>query len=316
MAALDGIRLRLDRADECLTVLDRERTALLNAKGNGVVGHFDPNAGDYVFRVPGDGPPLWWGIAVSEYSHQLRATLNGLLWQLVSARGIRNPGHSLQWPIYECPLDKDGKSNLPRIRSCTRGVLKDDFAFIEGLQPYKSGRNLAQWHPLAMLGFLNDIDKHRYIHAAFAAAAQVPLGGPNAGRWFLQSTFAAAHLRMGLMTLPLDSAIWDRTGDKEHTLRFGIAGGMGPALPKDGSVILDSKAVMPFSYDGSEDDPAEVCRVFGVRPARPDAQMEMQPGFLLDVSFSERKRPLNIFDLKEIRAAVQEIVDRFAPEIE
>ena len=313
---LDGVRLRLKRADECLALLDRERTALLNAKGNRVVGDFDADAGDYVFRVPGEGPPLAWGITISEYIHALRSTLDNLLWQLVITRGKMSPGRHTQFPIFEYEADRKGKPNLPKIRVMTRGVLDDDRTFIEDSQPYKAGWNLAKWHPLCLLGGLDDVDKHRDIHAAFAAAAQVPMGGPRAGRWFFQSCFAEASERMGLMTFPLDPALWERTGDKEHTLRFNIAGFASPVIPTDGSVVSDTKFATTFSFDGSYNDPTEVCRVFGVRAARADAKVEMQPGFLLDVSFSERERPLNIFDLREIRTAVQQVVDRFAPEIE
>lgn len=307
---LEGIRLKLRRADERLAFLDRQRIALLKRKGNRVVGKFDPN-GDYIFRVPGRLPPLTWGLAVGEYAYYLRTALDNLLWQLVIARGgtpstgkdgIRKIG--TQFPINEDKTDFERKSHGSTVAAIqTAGVLAEDFTFIQKLQPYHAGPDLAKWHPLAMLGYLNNVDKHRYIHAAFASAAIMPTTGQLAGRIFLQGWAADWSRRMGLASGSIISS-------------DNVAGMGGPALPAlDGSIVPTDGTIFGWNANGSSDDPAEVLRVTGIRATRRGAKMHVTPGFLLDVSFSDRERPMTISDLQDIRATVQKVVDRFGPHI-
>jgi hypothetical protein len=271
-----------------------------------VVSHYDADFGGYVFRVPGRLPPLTWGLAVGEFAYYLRSALDNLLWQLVIARG-GTPTRVTQFPIYEDETDKKGKPNVRWVEKLTDGVLPEDFTFIEGLQPYKAGLDLAKWQPLALLGHLNDVDKHRYVHVAFASAAMIPAEGPQAGRIFLDGFEAEWPKRVTFV------------GEKEmlgHKVGFmTFSGSALPIMPADGSIVSDGPITRYFA-SGSDDDPAEVYRVSGARPRHPHTKMKMGPGFLLEVSFSDRERPMTVFDLREVRTAVQQIVDRFAPEIE
>lgn len=313
--SLDGVMLKIRRGDECLDFLDGQRTALLEATGNRVVGEFDTAAGDCVFRVDHEGPPLAWGIPIGEFAHALRGALDNLLWQLILARG-GTPTEMTQWPIYEDKAKSLVKTRTGRtkIEAQTDGVLGEDFAFIEGRQPYKMGRDLARWHPYALLGHLNNVDKHRFIHAAFAAAAMVPAGGLYAGRPFLQSRAADAFLRSGALS-PAPGRV-TAFGNGTYEFNFPSAGTSGPKFPLDGSITSHlGRGIFSYSFEGRDDDPAEVCRAFGVSPHIPDTKMEMDPGFLLDISFSDRERPMTIFDLRDIRSAVEEVIHRFGPEI-
>ncbi len=311
--SLDGVMLKIRRADECLAFLDGQRRALLEATGNRVVGEFDTAAGDYVFHVH-EEPPLAWGISIGEFAHALRGALDNLLWQLVLTRG-GTPTKMTQWPIYEDETKSlmKTRSGRTKIEAQTNGILGEDFTFIEGCQPYKMGRNLVRWHPFALLGHLNDVDKHRFIHAAFAGAAMVPAGGLYAGRPFLQVRAADAFIRSGALS-PVPGRV-DAFGNGTYEFNFPRAGTSGPKFPLDGSITSRLGNIHSYSFEGSDDDPTEVCRAFGVSPNIPDAKVEMEPGFLLDISFSDRERPMTIFDLRDIRAAVQEVVDRFGPEI-
>ena len=310
---LDGVMLKIRRADECLAFLDDQRRSLLEATGNRVVGEFETGSGDCVFRVTGE-PPLDWGIPIGEYAHALRSALDNLLWQLILARG-GTPTKTTQWPIYEDEAKSIAKaSGRTKIQAQTDGVLGEDLEFIEGHQPNKMGRDLARWHPFALLGHLNNVDKHQVIHAAFAAAAMVPAGGPYAGRPFLQCHAAAGFIRSGAVNpTPVRT---DARGNSFHEFNFSSAGTSGPKFPLDGSITSRHGHVHSYSFEGSDQDPTEVGRAFGVSPNIPNAKMEMDPSFLLDISFSDRERPMTIFDLHDIRAAVQEVVERFRPVIE
>lgn len=216
---LDGVRLKLGRADECLAFLDTGRTLLLAQHRDGLIGQLDPEGTDYVFRVQGDAPPLDWGIQVGEFAHALRSSLDNLIWWLVESRGSTPSTGSdgrkpTQFPIYEHETDRQGQANVEKARTSTAGVSTDDFTFIEARQPYKHGRMLAKWDPLALLDYLSKVDKHRYIHAAFAAASIVPAGGPYAGRMFFQSRAAEWTTRMGLLDTD-DPALWEEIPSPE-----------------------------------------------------------------------------------------------------
>ncbi|HEY5294341.1 MAG TPA: hypothetical protein VIJ70_02545, partial [Gaiellaceae bacterium] len=61
-----------------------------------------------------------------------------------------------------------------------------------------------------------------------------------------------------------------------------------------------------------DDDPAEIVRFRGVGQEYPE--VNVHPGVLLDVSFTELTRPISIHDLNEIREWVGRIVDHFRPD--
>lgn len=301
--SLAGVDLRLERAQKCLGLLNRLRRDFLT-KPNEIVGYHDVEADEYVFRVNSEPPPLRWGLVVSEFAHCLRAGLDNMLWQLVLARG-NQPGRHTQFPIYEHPTDKRGKSNTAKAEASTFGVLPDDFALIEAYQPYhaREDTNLSQeverdifaaYQPLAMLAYLNDVDKHRYVHAGFASArAMAILYGPMQIRPVLLVT--QRHL-IGWPDLGYPPVIagspepwfWDREAGK--------------------------------SYEGwwslNDDDPAEIARASDVRsePGR-EAHVEMRGGHALEISFSDAKRAMSIFDLRDIQAEVEGIVEYFRPVI-
>jgi hypothetical protein len=189
----DGVRLKLARGDEYLALLHGQRTTLLAAEGNRVVGQFDPDTSDYIFRVEGEPPPLAWGVTLGIDAHLLRSVLDNVLALLVEAHGgVVTRAH--QFPIYQRKAEfwaktKEGR----RAEDQTRGVEPVEFAWIEAAQPFKEREGnpflealsaampkagkaaladlYAAWHPLAMLGQLNNVDKHRRLHTSYAAAA-------------------------------------------------------------------------------------------------------------------------------------------------
>ena len=86
--SLDGVRLKLAEADKHLGLLGAYKIAYCGfPEQRPIVGHYEPQTGDYVFRVDGEVPPLDAGLAVSVFAHLLRSSLDNLLWQLILARG-------------------------------------------------------------------------------------------------------------------------------------------------------------------------------------------------------------------------------------
>lgn len=280
----DAIFLKIKRADEHLATLHEEMTAFVADRE--VIGQFEPDTSEYVFRVDGCPPPLNWGITVGEFAHNLRSALDNLLWSLIQARGKR-PTPSNQFPIYEHVRLHKRKAKKPvlvpakdEVRRLTKGVGPDDFAFIERAQPYHDGQ-LASRHPLALLGHLNNIDKHRFIHPAFACFV-VTIHGHE---------------------IPIYDGI--------AALVEAAGGARFPTTPHEANA--DAGEIIGWSYNTgmSGDDRTEIMRVT-INPAGPDPKVEMQPSPAVHISLSDAERPMLFLDLVRIRDHVIEIHNRFA----
>lgn len=160
MHPLEAIDWRIERADKHLAALDRERRAVLDQEDNRIVGHFERDSSEYVFRFGGKLPDSRIGLIVGEFGHHLRAALDNLLWQLVLLRGS-SPTSKTQFPIYE------GGERYQSSLWMLRGVSADDRAAIEAVQPFKHGDQAGQSY-LALLAWLNNVDKHRFLHVGCA----------------------------------------------------------------------------------------------------------------------------------------------------
>ena len=103
MHPLETLDWRLERAQEHLSALNKKQVAFLarlDKKDRRIVGEFERDTSEYVFRVNCKPPDPRLGIIVSEFGHHLRATLDNLVWQLVLRRG-GIPHRKTQFPIYE-----------------------------------------------------------------------------------------------------------------------------------------------------------------------------------------------------------------------
>jgi hypothetical protein len=243
LAAIDW---RLERADEHLAALNRERDAFLDEKNRLILGQFERDTSEYVFRFGGQLPDPRIGLIVGECAHNLRAALDNLVWQLVLARG-GSPTRETQLPIYE------SREGYQSSRWMLRGIGTDDRAFIEAIQPFHDGEGAANTH-LALLSWLNNVDKHRFVHIGCATPRMfgIPVrygGGPPMGYlpWnpipvrdvqkILTPTYippTASDDATELMRVPLipsgphpevkvqrDASVEIGFGDWEHTLVIG-----------------------------------------------------------------------------------------------
>lgn len=177
---LAGIQERFDRADEHLAVLDDEVGTFTENIDRRPVGHFDREAGEYVFCIVGEPPPPRWGILVGEFVHHLRAALDEMVWQLVLLRGgtpttgPRGNG----FPI----LDEESKWEARQTRDKLKGLSTDDLAIVESVQPYQrfKGASEVMWfHELSRLESVNNADKHRFLQPSYVAAAPMQKVGED-----------------------------------------------------------------------------------------------------------------------------------------
>jgi hypothetical protein len=263
---LEPIDWRLERADEHLATLDRERRAFFDDEDRRIVGHFDRDASEYVFRHTGDPPNPRLGLVVGEFAHHLRAALDNLLWQLVLLRG-GSPTRQTQFPIYE-----SRERYRREAGRMIRGVGADDRALIEAAQPYKHGIHAPDSY-LTMLAWLNNVDKHRYIHVAFARPRQTPIKvsygpqGEDAGFW-----------------------PWN------------------PRFVQDIGKITKA----PYVPSRADEDSTELLRV-PIEPSGPNPQMKVDAGAAIEISPSDPKHRLTLADLRDTRALVAHVIGDFRP---
>ncbi len=109
-------------------------------------------------------PPPRFGVVAGNIVHQIRATLDNLVWQLVIANEEEPTGGSggNQFPIFTEP-GKEGVTFVQRTTNTLRGVHPDHVAFIEGLQPYMNPEWSEDTHPLLVLADLSNTDKHQIL---------------------------------------------------------------------------------------------------------------------------------------------------------
>lgn len=306
-ASLEGIDLKLWRADDHLEFMWEQlmtHSARLSTRGDSAfTGQFDPDSGDYVFRVDVPPPDPITGIRLGEFAHNLRSALDHLIYQLLIRRG-RDP--EIGKPAFPI-LEKEPKpADFPLKGLVSAG----DLALLKKAQPYnnrshphlaghdaatraKTADAFAAWHLLALLGFLNNTDKHKHLHAGFAAAAY-RVRYPGTGEKV--SVFSGHPI-----------AVWFPVGTAIPT------GGAVVPISPDGSVLNWKD----HTIRGSDDDPTEVARVRGIvirEGAEP--KMQMHPGLFIDVAFGNRDRKLSYFHLLLIRDYVREVIGWFAPEFD
>jgi hypothetical protein len=181
---LSGCRAKMARADLHLSFL-RERVESFVDDGGAYKLQTQPNThtGEVAIygKAFGNSHRHEWGAIIGDVVHNLRSTLDHLVWQLTLANGLtppaaipwKGPGsewRNIRFPIHTINPRKrypSGKripwrykppDSLWGIRSALRTEL-------QRLQPFNHGQD-APKKPLAILNELWNIDKHRHLHFA------------------------------------------------------------------------------------------------------------------------------------------------------
>lgn len=166
MHSLDGIIRKIQRADEHIRDLNARINALIEGDAYRLASEPDTDPREHILKAFGPEPPPEFAIIAGEAIHQLRTSLDHLVWQLVVAAG-GTPTHWHAFPI--CATRKGFES------ACERGVVKgiseSAFARIESRQPYHTGQDTRR-NFLEVLRVLNNHDKHRSMILVTAAAHQ------------------------------------------------------------------------------------------------------------------------------------------------
>jgi hypothetical protein len=161
--ALEGVRLKLDRAEDGLEEINEAIVEYLREKNYAVAGEFDRDTSKYVFRARITKHTLEIGILAGEIVHNLRSALDHLAWQLALLT-TATPYDRTAFPIALTPGEFGSKQGQKMIGD----IAPKHRALIESFQPYNGTQQA--WTPLALrdLRILSNTDKHRVINATIA----------------------------------------------------------------------------------------------------------------------------------------------------
>jgi hypothetical protein len=152
---------------------------------------FDPDKGEYTFYVHGlERPDPEWGLIIGDCLHNARTALDYLLVRLVAYVTGEDPKEikRVSFPIFD--EESEFASKVGSLRKNV--VLKHYVTRIEELQPFNQA-NPAIWGlkdfglpvyslvpaALSRLSALDNIDKHRIVHAAWVGGAFHAHGFPD-----------------------------------------------------------------------------------------------------------------------------------------
>ena len=189
---LDGVRLKIIRAQEHLDALDRENKAYMDSDSYEIVYERDGERSRHVYRFHvRQPPPLRLSILMGDCLYNLRSGLDHLAWQLVLLND-GTPTTRTDFPIFKDePVFREHKKNKRAPTGVVGGVSQQAAALIERLQPYNRTDGPPEGHPHWVLHHLNNVDKHRRL-------SLIALGSTNTQTTL---TNAAGHPIMALQLL-------------------------------------------------------------------------------------------------------------------
>jgi hypothetical protein len=149
---------RLDWASQHLQSLEAEERVWRESNPCRVWAEFDLQSSKYVvFAEAVRPPPTEFALIVGDVLHNLRATLDNLVYELAVAHTgsplPRSIERASQFPIFRHESDF-----LSKGKDMVGGIHPDAQALIEGQQPYKRGNENST---LLVLSQLSNTDKHR-----------------------------------------------------------------------------------------------------------------------------------------------------------
>jgi hypothetical protein len=132
----------------------------------------------YVFRTK-TRVPARFGLIAGDYIHNVRSTLDYLIWQLVIANG-ETPDRSNQFPICTgAPKTMTWDESLKRGR--LRGIDSSAIEIVRSVQPCFDTESGPAPHPLAVLEEINNENKHRRVLLTGLATVMTPVVKPPIG---------------------------------------------------------------------------------------------------------------------------------------
>ena len=163
MDALEGVTLKLDRAEDVIEELHEAIVEYLQENNYEIIGKFEPELSRYTLTGKVTKTTVPFGVTAGDVVHNLRSSLDHLAWQLALLT-TTTPYNLTQFPIALTP----GEFGSKRGQLMIRDLIPEHRALVERFQPY-NGTN-RDWTPLALrdLRVLSNTDKHRVLNATVA----------------------------------------------------------------------------------------------------------------------------------------------------
>lgn len=234
--------MKIERAAELLTELDQKASAFFGSKPFLIHSQVDGSSGDRIFVVEvRQEPPLSLSVIAGEVVHELRSSLDHLVWQLVIANG-NTPDRDTEFPVFS-----DDERYRRARKKKIRGMSASAQQRIDELQPFVAGDRF-QDHALFVVHELDRQDKHQSLNVIGGAFQKrhAKLGGSGAGTvWFEGPAIYSPSLISvydGVELLRVRSTSEFQV-DVEVEFEFAMAldesapGGRRPAVPLLGDLV-------------------------------------------------------------------------------
>lgn len=165
MSALEGVRLKIERAERVIDELETAIVAYLAEQPYETVHEFNPETAEYVVRGRVTKAPIYLAVIVGDVAHNLRSSLDHLAWQL-ALLATPTPYERTQFPIALDPGEFNSKTGQKMIGDFS----PKHRAMVEALQPYNGPNTPDAFAPPALrdLRFLSNTDKHRLLNTTIA----------------------------------------------------------------------------------------------------------------------------------------------------
>ncbi len=153
---LKQVTLKVKRAKEHISDLDREIREFLKADPYKVGTKYDPETRKLIYYVSGVRPtPECLALIAGDAVQNLMSALDHLAYQLVLSDTRDNPPNKrvIYFPIADNASDYEAKK-----QGKMKGARQETFDAIDAIKPYKGGND-----PLWNLCRLNNIEKHRLL---------------------------------------------------------------------------------------------------------------------------------------------------------
>jgi len=187
---LTSARLKLDRAREHRNTLHHEITSFPEGTKDGIVGQCEGDPPEYVVRL-GD-PTARWGLIVGDCIHNLRASLDHIVWEALQLSG-GTPNEKTAFPIQAKPRRRpNGRLQAwppPPVNIPGMDPKVNDL--IERLQPHHDSKrgDDPDDHPLARIHGMDIIDKHRRLEFANLRVDKSTVSVSGQGAYVFHYTF-------------------------------------------------------------------------------------------------------------------------------
>jgi hypothetical protein len=157
---LEGVRLKLARAQEHLEMLDGEIVSFLEREPYRIAYERNSDGTEHVFRVNvAEYAPLALSVIIGDCLQNTRSALDHLVWQLAILSGKRaTPRRQTAFPICDTPGAFTSKGTKDKIADLTAQYR----AQIKSLQPFNISEPTKHW--LWHLNELARVDRHRILH--------------------------------------------------------------------------------------------------------------------------------------------------------